>query len=442
MIMPTKKSMGEDFGRLKRRELFMLGGAGLAGFALASAPKAGHGAEKGSKPEGSFMMFPGNYTWSAAVRHATSSSPWGGSAMGEVYKVCAVLMDKGGDNAAWFVEWNRMGEKVASLGQEAEKHNHLQTAASAYMRAGHYMQIGERLLQPRTAESQKAYTRSVELFKKGLPHLPNISVKPVEVPFEGGKSLPAYFVKRKNPDSFRWPTVVFFDGYDITKEMQFFKGVEELAKRGMACLVIDGPGNGESIRFRGMPGRYDSNVAGSAVIDYLETRDDVDKERLGVMGISLGGYYAPRCAALDKRYKACVAWGALYDMYALRISRLEKVRADKGYKPASSVHDEHFTWFMGVNNVEEAMKKTEKFTLKGVADKIECPFLVVHGEADAQVPVEMARMLYADVSSKDKTLKIFTREEGGAEHCQVDNLTIGMSYIADWFAEKLKSKEG
>ena len=74
-----------------------------------------------------------------------------------------------------------------------------------------------------------------------------------------------------------------------------------------------------------------------------------------------------------------------------------------------------------------------------MARKIECPFLVTHGEADAQVPLEEAHKLFAEVGSKDKTLKIFTREEGGAEHCQGDNFTIGIAYIADWLSDRLKT---
>ena len=120
--------------------------------------------------------------------------------------------------------------------------------------------------------------------------------------------------------------------------------------------------------------------------------------------------------------------------------QLEKLRVGKGSKPALSVPAEHLNWFLGVDNFEEAVKKTEPFTLKGVAGKIECPFLLTHGEADAQVPLEEARKEFAEVGSKDKTLKIFTREEGGAEHCQGDNLTIGISYIADWFSDKLKTR--
>jgi dipeptidyl aminopeptidase/acylaminoacyl peptidase len=337
-----------------------------------------------------------------------------------------------GEGQAWFTEWSKLAEKVASLGEQAEGRGHLQTAAAAFMRAANYIQVGERLLQPRTAESQKAYARSVTLFKRGAPHFPFLSIEPVEVPFEDGKSLPAYFIKQRGAATVKWPTVVFFDGLDVTKEMQFFRGVPELVKRGMACLAIDGPGNGESIRFRGMHLRHDYNVAGSAAVDYLNTREDVDKERLGVMGISLGGYYAPRCAAFEKRYKACVAWGAIYDYHATWKSRIEKE-----FKTSLSVPGEHILWILGVKSYDQALKKLERFTLKGVLSKIACPFLLVHGEADAQITMEDAQRLFDEVGSKDKTFKIFTREEGGSQHCQRDNQTIGAAYITDWFVERL-----
>lgn len=203
----------------------------------------------------------------------------------------------------------------------------------------------------------------------------------------------------------------------------------------MACLIVDGPGNGESIRFRDMPARYDSEVAGSAAIDYLERREDVDKDRIAVMGVSLGGYIAPRAAAFEKRFKACVAWGAQYDYHAVWKSRVEAA-----FKTSLSVPAEHITWFMGVNTIEEALKKLEPFTLEGVAGKIECPFLLTHGEADAQISMDIARKEFEEVGSKDKTLKVFTREEGGAQHCQGDNATIGTTYIADWLSDKLKAR--
>ncbi|MEO1084809.1 MAG: RICIN domain-containing protein, partial [Acidobacteriota bacterium] len=114
-----------------------------------------------------------------------------------------------------------------------------------------------------------------------------------------GGDLPAYFVPAQNTRSAQTPCVVYFDGLDITKEIQFMRGVPDLIKRGIAVLVVDGPGTGEAIRFRGMHLRYDYETAGSACLDWLATRDDIDQARIGIVAISLGGYYAPRCAALD-----------------------------------------------------------------------------------------------------------------------------------------------
>ena len=142
------------------------------------------------------------------------------------------------------------------------------------------------------------------------------------MPFEG-KSLPGYFVHAQNPKSARTPCVVFFDGLDVTKEIQFIAGVPDLIKRGISVLVMDGPGTGEAIRFRGLVLRHDYEKAGGACIDFLEKRSDVDPKKIGIVAISLGGYYAPRCASLDHRFAACIAWGAIWDYHAVWKGRIE-----------------------------------------------------------------------------------------------------------------------
>lgn len=418
---------------MERRDLFRLGGAGLAGLTLAQLPAEGARAAD-ERPDESLMMFPGNYTWSAAIRGVIATALWGGSDLGEVYKVIAALKSQVGDGQAWFAAWSAMGRKVEALAQQAEARGHAATAAAAHMRAANYFQTGERLLQPRTADSQAAFAHSVALFRKGLPGLPFLSIEPVEIPFERGKSLPGYFVKSRDAGAARLPTLVFFDGLDITKELQYFRGVPELIKRGLAVLIVDGPGTGEAVRFRDMPARFDSNVAGSAAVDYLERRPDVDATRLAVMGISLGGYYAPRAAAFEPRYKACVSWGAIWDYH-----RTWQRRIDRAGQAALSVPFEHINWVLGVHSTEAAMKKLEGFRLAGVAERVTCPYLLTHGERDRQIPLEDAQALYGAIGSRDKTFKVFTVEEGGFEHCQGDNLTIGIAYIADWLAEKLET---
>src|SRR6202046_2003871 len=323
VLRPITQTKNFREGTMERRDVLRLTAGGLVGLTASEGmtPARAAGDEK---PDLSLMMFPGNYTWSAATRMVVASEMWGGADMGEIYKVVAALKPDVGKNTAWFEQWTAMAHKVAKLGDEAKAKGHKQTAAGAYLRAALYYQMGERLLQPRTEESQKAFATAVELFKKGMGEVAAVTIEAVEIPFEGGKSLPAYFVRSRDAGTAPLPTVVFFDGLDITKEIQYFHGVPELAKRGLATLIVDIPGTGASIRFRGLPARYDTNVAGTAAGNYLGTRADVDKDRIGIMGISLGGYYSARAAAFEPRFKARVSWGAIWDYHAIWKRRIDK----------------------------------------------------------------------------------------------------------------------
>jgi dipeptidyl aminopeptidase/acylaminoacyl peptidase len=419
---------------MERRDVLRLTAGGLVGLATAEAGAAPAIAAE-EKRDLSFMMFPGNYTWSAANRGVIASAMWGGADLGEVYKVAAALKSDVGNNAAWFAQWSAMARKVTALGDDAASNGHKTTAAAAHLRAANYYQVGERLLQPRSEESQKAYATAVSLFKKGMSGVEALSIEAVEVPFEAGKSLPAYFVKSRDAGTAALPTVVFFDGLDITKELQYFHGVPELARRGLATLIVDIPGTGESIRFRGMPARFDTNVVGTAAVNYLETRGDVDRERIGVMGISLGGYYAPRAAAFEPRFKVCVSWGAIWDYYAVW-----KRRIDKAFQASLSVPGEHIMWVLGVPSLDAALEKLRDWRLAGVAENVKCSYLLTHGERDAQIPLEDAQALFNAIGSSDKTMKVFTVEEGGYEHCQGDNVTLGITFIADWLADRLAAR--
>jgi dienelactone hydrolase len=233
------------------------------------------------------------------------------------------------------------------------------------------------------------------------------------------------------------PAMVFFDGFDVTKELQYGYGVADLAARGVGCLIVDAPGNGESVRFRNLPLIAETERYATPVFDYLAGRPEFDEKRIGVMALSLGGYYAPRAASLEQRFACCVAWGAQWDYHAIWAKRLEEL--DSGKVLALSVPPEHLQWVLGVPDRASALKKLEGFRLDGIVQKMTCPFLLVHGAGDEQIPLSIAERLYAAVGSKQKALKVFTREEGGFHHCQVDNVTIGVHYMWDWIADVLNA---
>jgi dienelactone hydrolase len=385
-----------------------------------------------------FRYFPASYRWSMGLLLCLSGAPSGGAEIDEVNRVGRALKDKVGDDEAWFDEWSKMGDMIEARGREAERQGHVFTAASCLMRAAHYYQTGERFLQhgPR---SPAVYRKAVKSFADGAAMLKTPEIESVEVPY-GDTSLPALFVHPDREVGGRpAPAVVFFDGFDITKEIQYFKGVPSLAARGIACLIVDGPGNGESIRFRNLPLIAETEKYGTAAYEYLAGRNEIDPKRIGVIAISLGGYYAPRAASLEPRFAACVAWGAQWDYYDTWKRRFEAL--DSGTVPSLSVPPEHLMWVFGVSSREAAMKKLEGFRLDGIVQKMRCPFLLTHGEGDEQIPLSIAQKCFDAVGSRQKTLKVFTREEGGFHHCQVDNITVGTNYMWDWLEDVLKPGE-
>jgi dienelactone hydrolase len=377
-----------------------------------------------------FMYFPDNYRWSAAYLNMLGRGTYGGVDINDLHKIGRMLDSKVGDDGAWFDAFVKVADETRGHADRFRSTGHTMSAAAFYLRACHYYQMGERYRTLKDKKAIDAYRQSIECFHAFVDQT-DLKIDIVEVPFEG-KSLPGYFVHAQNAKSARAPCVVFFDGLDITKEIQFVCGIPDLIKRGISVLLVDGPGTGEAIRFRGMPLRHDYEIAGSASIDYLETRTDVDAKKIGIVAISLGGYYSPRCASLEPRFAACIAWGAIWDYHAVWKRRIEAQ-----FNASMSVPGDHITWILGADSVDDALRRLEPFRLDGVVQKMRCPFLVCHGEDDEQVPLEDAQALYDACGSADKTLRIFTSQEGGAQHCQRDHLTLGCSIMWNWFEDKL-----
>ena len=385
-----------------------------------------------------FVYFPSNYRWSMGLLICLSAAPWTGVEIDEVNRVGRALADRVGDDAAWFEEWARMGEKIEARGRDALRAGHKLTAASCFMRATRYYQTGERFIHPRSQRSMDVYARSVTLFKDAAAMTRRPRIEPVEVPYEN-TSLPALLVHpdREATGARPAPAMIFFDGFDVTKELQYGYGIPDLAARGVGCLIVDGPGNGESVRFRNLPLIAETENYATPVYEYLAAREEFDPTRIGVMALSLGGYYAPRAAALEPRFACCVAWGAQWDYHEIWARRLEEL--DSGKVLSLSVPPEHLQWVLGVSDRAAALKKLEAFRLDGIVQKMACPFLLLHGAGDEQIPLELAEKLFEAAGSKQKALKIFSRDEGGFHHCQVDNITIGVHYMFDWIADVLNA---
>jgi dipeptidyl aminopeptidase/acylaminoacyl peptidase len=376
-----------------------------------------------------FEYFPSNHMWSQGMMFGIEMAAWGAASIGEIDQIGQKLRGHEGDNERWWAEWTEMAKRIESFGDAEEAKGHKLTSGAYYLRAAIYYFCGERFVPP-SDRKWDTYRSCLRCFGKGIERrFPQI--ERVEVPYEG-TTLPAWLLKANTIEPA--PAVVMFDGLDNAKEMSVLFGGVEIAARGIHVLAIDGPGQGEALRLQGIPSRYDYEVPAGAAYDWLATRPEVDTARVAVMGFSMGGYYAPRAAAMDPRFAACVAWGGHFDYHESWVRR-RKIMESGGTK--LSAPGFQLPWVLGMPDIEACMKKLENYRLTGIAEKMVCPFFCLHGENDTIVQVDFAQRLYDAVGSENKTLRVLTAFEGGSEHCQEDNRQVGANIIADWLADNL-----
>jgi dienelactone hydrolase len=382
-----------------------------------------------------FEYFPDNYNWSLA----TSLSLGMGGEISEIDDACRPLRSIAAEEeaedriqACWYEQWLRVGDRLVELADSDIAAQRTRSGARKYLRAANYFLMAERMMTNESPLKMEAYERALRAFRIGVVEGGH-AVDFVSVPF-GDVSLPALFVPAQGVSG-PAPCAIVFNGFDVTKEILYLMGTPELASRGVSVLLVDQPGSGGALRLYGLPTRYDMEVPASACVDYLESRSDVAAERTGIIGISLGGYFAPRAAAFEKRIKACVAWGAFHDLGGV-VQNL----AVTGARSAPSFQA---GWVFGVTDPDDPAEQAAvlpRFNLDGVVEKIGGALLVLHGEDDRQVPVEQAKRTYAQATNaRTRELKIYPKGDWGDQHSQVDDPTLAVDYISDWLAEQLAS---
>ena len=381
-----------------------------------------------------FRYFPTNYVWNLSVDLAIEM----GARIGEIETMCAPLQEaaRAPDAAgtqAFRETWVRMADRLCELAAEDEQRGRLLSAGEKLRRASSYLITAERLQAHDAPGRLDLYRRELELFLKGSC-LMGEPVERVEIPYEGRHLSALYRPADGLRPGERAPILVQLNGLDSTKEMKVLVGLPAwLAKRGVSSLVVDQPGTGEALRLQGLTARHDAEHWASRVVDWLETRADVDARRIGCEGVSLGGYYCPRAVAFEPRFAAGVCWGANHDWRDVQKRRLER----EGDFPVPH-YWAHVCWVWGAKDIDDFMRIAEDVHLDGVVEKIRVPFLVTHGERDSQIPLKWAHRTYEQlVNSPQRELKVFTDREGGVQHASFDNSINAGHYIADWMARAL-----
>jgi fermentation-respiration switch protein FrsA (DUF1100 family) len=314
----------------------------------------------------------------------------------------------------WCRTWSERAAVHERLGREALAGKHPLTAGEHLQRAGVYYHFGAFLFVHDLPQMKTAHLKAVECRRLALPHLAPPGER-VAIPYEG-KQL--YGILRRPAGVERPAVVAMAMGLDSTKE-ECDAYEQPFLARGLATLAFDGPGQGEGQYDFAIRGDYE--VAVAAVIDYLETRRDLDARRIGLSGVSLGGYYAPRAAAFEKRIKACMALGGPFNWAESWDGLPELTREAFRVRSRSA-------------NQDEARAKAATLALEGVAERITCPIFIMNGRLDRIVPCRDAERLAREVKGPVEFLII---EDGN--HIANNRGYRWRPFGGDWMAEQLRA---
>ena len=354
-------------------------------------------------------------------RRGLGETQEGGGTVSECFQAASRMIP--GDKESWHKEWMRVADRNYARGRNEEGAGHTRTAMNCYLRAADYYRQAEFHLRPDDPRRLLTFTK-MEACSHRFLGLLNPPGEILEIPYEN-KTLFAYFVRAPFPGD-RLPCLICMGGLDSIKDEMWFMQAHGALQRGISVLMIDGPGQGGTLRRHRITNRFDYEVPIGYCIDYLATRSDVDMARIAVCGSSLGGYYAARAGCYEHRLAACISHGAIWSVPDL-------------WGNATEAHGlaEHIKWVFGAQSMKEAMVKARNFTLEGHLEHMRCPYLVLHGGHDV-LTVSQARKVYDYSNAKgvDVTLRLVTEDETGAEHCQHDNPTIGQELMADWLADR------
>lgn len=392
------------------------------------------------------------------LTRALGDTAYGGADIGECLSTAARITE--GDTDSWYAEWYATAERIRGIAEESMAGGHTVSAGEAYLRAATYYAMAEFYLHgdPSDPRIRESSAKGRDCFAQSAS-LSVTPIEPVSIPYED-TTLPGYFYKVDDSGTPR-PTLILQTGFDGTQEELYCQGAVAAVRRGYNCLTFEGPGQGEVIREQGIPFRYDWEAVIVPVVDYALSRPEVDPGKVALMGISLGGYLAPRAAAFEPRLAALIADGGVYQPWYPAFNAiaqnyppangtadglLDSVRADPEDFDAAAQEmmgeSIQLNWYLGngmftfgVDKPSQFILAFSEFSMEGVADRIACPTLVIDSDNDEGMKGEAEKLYDALVCPKE--FMLFTAEEGAGLHCQMGAMLLAHQRIFDWLDETL-----
>jgi pimeloyl-ACP methyl ester carboxylesterase len=411
-----------------------------------SAISAPVSSDKGTKVTfGATAGMPGRFKGNFDYQFARTMGcvTYGGAALGECYETASRIEDE--KENSYSGAWRVTAERVEAVARKSLVGGHPLSAREAFLRASSYWREAGFYQSTTDPKCRAGWERQRDCFTQA-GKLMDPPFEVVSIPYQNGKSLPGYFLKADASDKPQ-PTLMSLGGGDsLAEELYFWGGGAAAVRRGYNALLFEIPGQRGAIYSN--PGtelfyRPDTEVPLKYICDWALGRADVDPKRLALVGWSMGGNFAPRAAAFEKRIKACIASTTTPNM---QTSILEMLRlpGDQPYPrnleskiDLSSVGnrfiaqgDMRYRLGAAAGTIAEFIDELSKYNLWGLEEKISCPYFNIGGEGEGQLAID-GQKFYEKLTCP-KAQHIIATKEGGEAHCGVNNSSLEHQIIFDW----------
>jgi alpha-beta hydrolase superfamily lysophospholipase len=381
----------------------------------------------------------------AQTLRAMGSAPYGGADIGECLAAAARV--RGTDLTSWHDAWAEAAGAALALAQGELAAGRAESARLAFWRASSYFRTAGVMLMgapadPRLVASNVA---QADAFRRGA-QLMAMPPAIVEIPY-AGTTLPGYWFRAGDGPQER-ATVILTGGYDGTaEELYFFNGAAALA-RGYNVLAFDGPGQGAALLLQGLVMRPDWENVVTPVLDWLLAQPGVAAAKVALIGLSLGGYLAPRAASAEHRLAAVVADCGAYDLFASALERipgplasgltagrgpavavLRRILASLEGRPTAGWALRRGQLVHGATDPVGYLRALREYSMEGRAADISCPVFVCNAEGD---DISASAPKLAAALTGEKELVTFMARDGAGDHCEAGARTLYHARSFGW----------
>jgi len=356
-----------------------------------------------------WTCWPGREDLSTELMRVLAGAQEGGSTVSECW-LAAGRIDPD-DDGSWYREWSAIADSNRNRAAAAIANGHIASARRNWLRAMNYYQAAAYPIDLSEDCRQIALVRMRDCAAQYLQHRQPVG-EVVSIPWLEGFPLQGYFLRPRSAAQ-RSPAVVCIGEPGHRKEEYLSKVSRHACERGIALLAVDLLGEGTDARLEEIVRRHKLESTIEGIVDYLISRDDVDADRIAILGDNWSSSFVARGIAFDRRFAAAVCDGGIWDAHERAFLRRRVLPAER---------DSDRNW-----------------STNRLLRSIQCPVLVTVGEKgwlDGERVVELTNQIRAE--DRDLTLRIFRQGETAAAQGHADNPTLANEFIFDWIASRLR----